>query len=648
MTVKNDSQVHDFSLGGRGANSFRESSQLHARWTQQREGSKGYADPGHPFRHQGSADLNTYKLFLELAHGVLHQQGRLGFVVPSGIYTDKGTTNLRKLFLDYCDWQWLFGFENREGIFDIHRSFKFCPLILEKGGKTQAIRAAFMHRDVDDWEHGERYVLAYPRDRVEQFSPYSLAILEIRSEHDLAVLTKLYANGVLLGDQSSRGWGITYAREFDMTNDSNLFPGREKWEAKGYVADEYGHWLKGAWREYDGPRSILERKQGFILSRDGRLALAAEDIEDVSLPLYEGRMIGQFDFSEKGWVSGKGRSAIWREVPFEEKLIEPQYLMGVSDFLEKTDRDGNRKSKLGVKVGFLAVGSATNSRSMFAGLMLNSPAGNAVPVLQTAKTARSFGLMAIMNSYVYDYVLRNRLGGLNLNYFVLAETLLASLEYKEAIARLGVLATSLAAPSTMFSEIWDQHPDKSQAWRSRWAITRFERLRLKSICEAIAAESLGLSYSEFHHVLAEVDFPVQFVTQVGSSLNPKGFWRMAKDQDPELRHTVLSLVAFRDLKEVGLEAFLSQNNEEGWMIPETLRLADYGLGHDDRAKEHQPVAGRLGPRFYDWQLEQDLVESWEECRRHAELIRQIVPPPVDVSKTGVGEPTEQYQASLDL
>ena len=34
----------------------------------------------------------------------------------------------------------------------------------------------------------------------------------------------------------------------------------------------------------------------------------------------------------------------------------------------------------------------------------------------------------------------------------------------------------------------------------------------------------------------------------------------------------------------------------------TVRLADYGLGHDERAKEHQPVASRLGPRFYQTTL----------------------------------------------
>ena len=53
------------------------------------------------------------------------------------------------------------------------------------------------------------------------------------------------------------------------------------------------------------------------------------------------------------------------------------------------------------------------------------------------------------------------------------------------------------------------------------------------------------------------------------------------------------------------------------MLPETLCLADYGLGHDDRAKEHQPVASRLGPRYLDWQLAQSPEESWRECHLHA-------------------------------
>jgi hypothetical protein len=110
-------------------------------------------------------------------------------------------------------------------------------------------------------------------------------------------------------------------------------------------------------------------------------------------------------------------------------------------------------------------------------------------------------------------------------------------------------------------------------------------------------------------------------------LDPKGFWRVDKDKDPELRHTVLTLIAFHDLeskirehggdRDAGIAAFLAQNHGEGWLLPETLRIADYGLGHDDRAREHQPVASRLGPRFYDWQLTQTAEESWRECHLHA-------------------------------
>ena len=32
-------------------------------------------------------------------------------------------------------------------------------------------------------------------------------------------------------------------------------------------------------------------------------------------------------------------------------------------------------------------------------------------------------------------------------------------------------------------------------------------------------------------------------------LTPNGFWRVDKDKDPELRHTVLTLVAFQDLEQ---------------------------------------------------------------------------------------------------
>jgi hypothetical protein len=159
-----------------------------------------------------------------------------------------------------------------------------------------------------------------------------------------------------------------------------------------------------------------------------------------------------------------------------------------------------------------------------------------------------------------------------------------------------------------------------------WAVSSNERLRLRSQLDAIIAHLYGLDYEDVTYLLRDCDHSSTQMRDKAfyRTLDPKGFWRVDKDKDPELRHTVLSLIAFHDLQEKGVGAFLAQNNGEGWLIPETVRLADYGLGHDDRAKEHQPVASRLGPRFLPWQLEATPEQSWAECERHAENLRLLL------------------------
>ncbi|MDE2978622.1 MAG: hypothetical protein OXU63_14040 [Acidobacteriota bacterium] len=246
---------------------------LHDRWREARRRSRGYADAEHSFRRQGSADLNLYKLFLEQVHALLKDGGRLGFVVPSGLYSDQGTGALRDLFLERCSWEWLFGFENRAKLFPIDSRFKFNPVIVRKGGTTAALRTVFMRRDLTDWERAEDIAVPYSREQVRQFSPKSRAILEIESQRDLEILEKIYRDSVLLGDEGPDGWGIRYACEFHMTNDSRLFPPRPQWEAKGYRPDEYSRWLLGNWR----PIEELWADLGIDPGRPKPAAITLED-----------------------------------------------------------------------------------------------------------------------------------------------------------------------------------------------------------------------------------------------------------------------------------------------------------------------------------------------------------------------------------
>lgn len=657
---------------------------FHDNWRHVRTRSVGFADARRPYRWQGSADLNLYKMFLETGHALSAPSGRLGFVVPSGLYSDYGTRPLRMLFLEHCKWEWLFGIENRDKIFPIDARAKFSPVVIEKGGSTQAIRTAFMRRKLDDWEQAEGLDILYTRSQVQQLSPKSHAILEIQSKRDIEVLEKIYANGVLLGDEGRDGWGIQYTREFDMTNDSKLFPPRPQWEEEGYRPDEYSRWLLGKWqpikelwdelgvnpscpvgaaveledwlfdttagperREADArlahghllkPGDVAQTNghlrcaqppydrlpvprvaipPGVILSREADEWIREDDVKGTALPLYEGRMIGQFDFTEKGWVSGKGRTAVWRSTSWEKKQVEPQYLIdacrGASLIFDKP------------KIGFMNTTSSTNTRTMICALLGEIPCGNSVPVLQYDRDGCSgLQLSAILNSLVYDYSLRTRLSGLSANWFIVEET--------PVLPNTGNMLLDRVVPFVM--SLMGQQASASSAYLFRRnvphqpcrpAVTHAERLRTTINADVLISALFGLDEAALRHILHDCCMPRQELIRHGS-LDPKGFWRIDKDREPHLRQTVLTLVAFSDLeamirqrggdRERGMADFIDQHRGEGWLIPETLRLADYDLGHDEGAKRRQPVAGCLGPRFYDWQLAQHRNETWRECHLH--------------------------------
>ena len=533
-----------------------ENRDLHARWRRERRRAAGFADPSHPFRHQGSADLNLYKLFLEAVHALLRRGGRLGFVVPSGLYSDNGTSPLRRLFLDRCRWEWLFGIENRDKVFPIDSRFKFNPVIVEKGGSTEAIRTAFMRRNLDDWERAEDLATPYRRSQVEQFSPRSRAILEIQSRRDLEILEKIYANSVLLGDDGPDGWGIRYATEFHMTNDSRLFPPRPEWEAKGYRPDEYSRWLLGDWRPikelwaelgidpsrpqpveveledwlFDttaGPerRSAEARfvhghllkpgdvartdwrtrcaqppydrlpipradiPTGLILSRDGDSWIRAETVEDTALPMYEGRMIGQFDFSQKGWVSRRGRAAVWREIPWTRKQLEPQYLM---------DRENyriNKASTRGMKLAFMDITSSTNIRTMIVSPIADLPCGNKTPILAHADldVVRTVDLLAIVGSLVFDWTVRQRLSGTTLNWYIVESLALPSPD--SCVDGLCDQTARVSLSSVAFAPEWlrIRHVVKRPHLH---ACSPQERLRTIAMLDAVVAAIMGLSMSD--------------------------------------------------------------------------------------------------------------------------------------------------------
>ncbi|MBK7923172.1 MAG: hypothetical protein IPJ95_05990 [Gemmatimonadetes bacterium] len=286
------------------------------------------------------------------------------------------------------------------------------------------------------------------------------------------------------------------------------------------------------------------------------------------------------------------------------------------------------------KITLMDIGSATNARTMFATILDGVPCGNSATILDSGHRPPLGAalLLAHLNSFVFDWQLRQRLGGLHLTWHYLEETALYPPQWGMAMEGATTTALKLACNASQFSPMWLAHLGRHRtphwALKARWALTESERLRLRCSLDAMSALMVGLEFEDLKWLLSDCDLPsAQLTRESARTLDPKGFWRADKEKDPELRHTILTLIAFHDLQALvgahlgdrgkGIKAFFAQNDGEGWMLPEAIRLSDYDLGRDNRAHHPQPVRDRLGPRFFDFQVEQSVEDSWKECRLHA-------------------------------
>jgi len=606
---------------------WRESDKRHQEWYKLRVKYKrhlGLSDPLHGYRYQGSADLNTYKMFVEQGHALLRRGGQLGFVIPSGIYTDKGTQTLRELLLRECKWRWLYGFENRDKIFDIHRSFKFCVLIAEKGSSTESIQAAFMRHALEDWQELKN-LISYPKKDIAYFSPISKSLIEFNSlEHQL-ITKRQFGSSIVIGKLADIGIVIHNASGLHMTNKSSLFPPLQDWQDRGYQDTGIGVW--------------------------------EDAFGNIALPLIQGAMIWQYD---SWFFNGSTRLNL---------ALNHKGLLGLSPppkyLIQPNDREQVPLIETSKRIGYRDVQNATNQRTFIGTILPPFPAGNTINYITSGDEATDSFILASLSSFPTDYMLRNKMSQNHVNWFYVEELPIPiDLTKKRIIIKLSPLVQKLALVGLQ-SSLGVPPQDIELLDQKSWAITNHERLRLRSMIDATVASLYGLNRDDFAWILKDCDHPTRSSTNRDfcKLLDPKGFWRVDKTEDPELRHTVLSLKAFDDLqafieeagdRDAGIEAFCDQNNGDGWMLPETLCIKDLGMTrsldvgvYDERAQTAQPVRERMGERFLPWQLEQTPEESWAECERHAKAIREMMPAPL-IESTSATKPKKSEQQQLDL
>ena len=174
-------------------------------------------------KKQGT-DINLYKLFVEQCVNLLSKNGECGLVIPSGIYTDLGTKQLREMLFSQTKITGLFCFENRKAIFEgVDSRFKFVVLTFENGNQTLSFPAKFMRHDVGELRSfPDHDCIHISVDLIKQLSPDSISVMEFKSDLDIVIAEKM-SQFPLLGEEIQDKCNLKLTNEFHMTNDSHLF-----------------------------------------------------------------------------------------------------------------------------------------------------------------------------------------------------------------------------------------------------------------------------------------------------------------------------------------------------------------------------------------------------------------------------------------
>ena len=180
-------------------------------------------DDGGRFALTGRGDVNTYALFAELFANLARH--RAGVIVPTGIATDATTAPFFGHLVDEGRLARLVDFENSAPLFaGVHRSFKFALLTL--GRHEDSAHFAFFLTNPAQLAEPERNFTLSP-DAIAKINPNTKTAPVFRARADAELTAKIYGNSSTLIDEGKGKdgnlWGVTFARLFDMSNDSHLF-----------------------------------------------------------------------------------------------------------------------------------------------------------------------------------------------------------------------------------------------------------------------------------------------------------------------------------------------------------------------------------------------------------------------------------------
>lgn len=348
----------------------------------------------------GRGDVNTYTIFAELNRLLIRGGGRVGCIVPSGIATDDTTKFFFRDLVETNSLVSFFDIENRRQIFQgVHRSFRFCLLTMSAAGCGPNNAAfAFFLGEPNELKDSHR-TFSLSSDDIALLNPNTRTCPIFPSRRDAELSKVFYSRTPILvkeGPEEVNPWGIRFVRMFDMANDSHFFRSRVQLEKDGYILE--GNIFKNG--------------------------------DDQLLPLYEAKMTNPFDhrhgsvigsdnLAELSGIAAQGTTLDQHQDPSFVAL--PRYWVAQSEVAEKLTQIGYPHQYL---ICFRDVARATDVRTAIQTILPLTAVGHKAPLIlpMSASASESCAFLAGLNSFPYDYLIRQKFGSASLSYFVIKQT----------------------------------------------------------------------------------------------------------------------------------------------------------------------------------------------------------------------------------
>ncbi len=238
--------------------------------------------------------------------------------------------------------------------------------------------AFFLHHtsEVDDDERTFRLTL----EDIAQVNPNTHTCPIFQSQQNARIVRHCYQKAPVLIENNrkeSNPWHIEIHSMFHMSNDSQSFQTSLALEKQGYHL-QGGHYQKSGKRFY---------------------------------PLYEGKHFFIYDPQHNGKVHGhKERYPADAHLP-----LQPRYWVAEQSIIRKSN-PSNRWF-----LAFRVITNNTNQRTLITSILPFAGLGNSINYITSSQPQQLYLLLAYFNSFIVDFIVREKLGNTNLNQWILKQ-----------------------------------------------------------------------------------------------------------------------------------------------------------------------------------------------------------------------------------